>query len=53
VLPESAAAVLIPVLIVSNDELVVDEPRSLAGLIGGIGAFHLPLHAVQLAGLRS
>jgi hypothetical protein len=52
-LPESAESVLIPVLIISGQELVVDEPRSLAGLVGGIGAFHLPLHAVQLAGLRS
>ena len=52
-LPESAAAVLIPVLIVSNDELIVDEPWSLADLVGGIGGFHLPRHAAQLAGLRS
>ncbi|HMD94165.1 MAG TPA: hypothetical protein VKG80_16160 [Trebonia sp.] len=52
-LPESAAAVLIPVLIVTGQELIVDEPWSLATLVGGIGAVHLPRHAVQLAGLRS
>jgi hypothetical protein len=52
-LPESAAAVLIPVLIISGEELIVDEPWPLADLVGGIGAIHLPRHAVQLAGLRS
>ena len=52
-LPESARSVLIPVLIISGDELIVDEPRELGDLIEGIGRFHLPLHAQQLAGLRS
>jgi hypothetical protein len=52
-LPESAAAVLIPVLIISGEELIVDEPWPLAGLVGGIGAIPLPRHAAQLAGLRS
>jgi hypothetical protein len=50
--PEQAWSVLVPVLIVSGDELVVDEPRSLGDLVAGIGRFHLPLHAQQLAGLR-
>ena len=51
--PESAAAVPIAVLIISGEELIVDEPWSLAELVGGVGAIHLPRHAVQLAGLRS
>jgi hypothetical protein len=41
------------VLIISNDELVVDEPWALADLITGVGTIHLPRHARQLAGLRS
>jgi hypothetical protein len=40
-------------LIISGEELIVDEPWSLAELVGGVGAIHLPRHAVQLAGLRS
>jgi hypothetical protein len=52
-LPESARSVLIPVLIISGDEMVVDEPRSLFDLVEGIGRFHLPMHTQQLAGLRS
>ena len=52
-LSESAAAVRINVLIISNDELVVDEPWALADLITGVGTIHLPRHARQLAGLRS
>jgi hypothetical protein len=45
-------AVLVPVLIVSGEELVVDEPWSLADLVTGVGIFHLPRHAEQLAALR-
>jgi hypothetical protein len=52
-LSESAAAVRINVLIISNDELVVDEPWPLADLITGVGTIHLPRHARQLSGLRS
>jgi len=52
-LSESAAAVRINVLIISNGELVVDEPWPLADLITGVGTIHLPRHARQLAGLRS
>ena len=52
-LSESAAAVRINVLIISNDELIVDEPWPLADLITGVGTIHLPRHARQLAGLRS
>jgi len=52
-LSESAGTVRINVLIISNDELVVDEPWPLADLIAGVGTIHLPRHARQLAGLRS
>jgi hypothetical protein len=45
-------AVLVPVLIVSGEQLVVDEPWSLADLVTGVGIFHLPRHAEQLAALR-
>lgn len=51
-LPESAWPVRVNVLIVSGDELVVDEPRTLAELVRGVAAFHLPQHAGQLARLR-
>ena len=52
-LSESAGTVRINVLIISNDELVVDEPWPLADLIAGVGTVHLPRHARQLAGRRS
>jgi hypothetical protein len=52
-LSESAAAVRMNALIISNDEMVVDEPWPLADLIAGVGTIHLPRHARQLAGLRS
>ena len=52
-LSESAGTVRINVLIISNDELVVDEPWPLADLIAGVGTIHLPRHGRQLAGLRS
>jgi hypothetical protein len=42
----------LPVLIVSNDEIVVDEPRPLRGLIETIGRAHLPMHAQQLRDLK-
>ena len=52
-LSESAGTVRINVLIISNDELVEDEPWPLADLIAGVGTIHLPRHGRQLAGLRS
>ena len=52
-LPESARSVLIPVLIISGDQLVVDQPWPLADLVEGVGTVHLPRHAAQLARLRS
>jgi hypothetical protein len=39
-------------LIISGDELIVDGPRQLGDLVEGIGRFHLPLPAQQLAGLH-
>jgi hypothetical protein len=51
-LPESALSVPIPVLIISGDELAVDEPWTLDALIGSIGSYHLPQHTEQLAELR-
>jgi hypothetical protein len=51
-LPESAASVRVPVLIISGEDLIVDEPWALADLVGGVGAIHLPRHAAQLAELR-
>jgi hypothetical protein len=42
----------LPVLIVSGDEVVVDELWPLRVLIEGIGQAHLPLHADQLRGLK-
>ncbi len=51
-LSESARSVLIPVLIISGDRLVVDQPWTVEDLIEGVGRTHLPLHARQLAGLR-
>jgi hypothetical protein len=42
----------VPVLIVSNDELIVDEPWTLRTLVEGVGRVHLPRHAEQLRELR-
>jgi hypothetical protein len=42
----------LPVLIVSDDEVVVDEPRPLRSLIATIGRAHLPMHAQQLRDLK-
>lgn len=47
-LTESHAAVMIPVLIISNDDLIVDEPWPLSQLTQGIGTIHLPRHTNQL-----
>jgi hypothetical protein len=53
VLPESTGSVLIPVLIISGDQLIVDEPWPLQVLVEGVARIHVPRHAAQLAGLRS
>jgi hypothetical protein len=44
--------VRLPVLIVSGDQVVVDEPRPLRALIEGIGHAHLPMHAEHLRSLK-
>lgn len=51
-LTDADLAVQLPVLIVSGDELVVDEPRPLRLLVDGVAEVHLPRHAVQLQALR-
>jgi hypothetical protein len=52
-LGEAEQAVLINVLIISNDQVVADEPWSVGSLVEGIGTVHLPRHAEQLSRLRS
>jgi hypothetical protein len=44
--------VSLPVLIISKDQVLVDEPRPLRSLLVGLGEVHLPAHAEQLRGLR-
>jgi hypothetical protein len=51
-LPEEDLALQVPVLIMSNDEVVVDQPQTLRWLVEGVADIHLPLHATQLRGLR-
>jgi hypothetical protein len=40
-------------VIVSGAELMVDEPRPIGQMLAGLGELHVPMHAVQLASLRS
>lgn len=47
-----AAAVLVPSLLMSNDELLLDQPVSLADLVNGLASNHVPVHTQQLADLR-
>src|SRR5580658_7680539 len=51
-LTERELEVCLPVLIISNDQVLVDEPRPLRSLLAGFGRVHLPGHAEQLRGLR-
>lgn len=51
-LSEDDLSVQIPVLIVSKDQIVTDQPQPLRWLVEGVARVHLPLHANQLAGLR-
>jgi len=51
-LTERELEVCLPVLIISNDQVLVDEPRPLRSLLAGFGEVHLPGHAEQLRGLR-
>jgi hypothetical protein len=51
-LTEPELEVCLPVLIISKDQVLVDEPRPLRSLLAGFGEVHLPAHAEQLCGLR-
>lgn len=51
-LNEKAASVSVPSLLLSNDELVLDQPIPLAGLIDGLADNHVPVHTQQLLDLR-
>lgn len=51
-LSEEDLTVQVPVLIISNDQVVVDQPRPLRWLIDGVAGLHLPLHATALRGLQ-
>lgn len=44
-------AVRVPVLIVSGDQVLVDEPWALGDLVQGAGTVHVPRHADQLRSL--
>jgi hypothetical protein len=50
-LTDAELDVIVPVLIISNDEVVLDAPMSLRDLIDGLGQVHLPRHAERLAAL--
>ncbi|MGW6936768.1 hypothetical protein ACWGE0_42415 [Lentzea sp. NPDC054927] len=50
-LTEQAAAVLVPSFLMSNDELVLDQPVSLADLVNGLAESHVPGHTQQLLDL--
>jgi hypothetical protein len=50
-LTDADLAVPVHVLIISNDELIVDEPWPLRQLVFGVGMIHLPRHTDQLRGL--
>jgi hypothetical protein len=47
-----AAEVLVPTILLSNDQVLVDQPVPLAGLIDGLAADHVPVHTQQLLDLR-
>ena len=51
-LTERELEVSLPVLIISKDQVLVDEPRPLRSLLAAFGEVHLPGHAEQLRGLR-
>jgi hypothetical protein len=52
-LSEADLSVQLPILIISKDQVVVDEPRPLRFLVEGVADIHLPMHAAQLQDLRS
>ena len=51
-LTEKSAAVLVPSFLMSGDELVLDQPVSLADLVKGLAESHVPGHTQQLLDLR-
>ena len=51
-LTERDLDVSLPILIISKDEVLVDEPRPLRSLLAGLTGIHLAGHAEQLRGLR-
>ena len=51
-LSDQDLAVQVPVLIISKDQVVVGQPQPLRWLIESVAEAHLPLHAIQLRGLR-
>lgn len=51
-LTERDLEVRLPVLIISKDQVQVDEPRPLRSLLAGLSEVHLPRHAEQLRSLR-
>lgn len=51
-LTERERDVSLDVLIVSKDQLLVDQPRPIGSLLAGLCQNHLPPHADQLRGLR-
>jgi hypothetical protein len=52
-LSDAATAVLVPVLLLSNDTLVLDQPITLGQLINGLADDHVPAHARQLLEART
>ena len=50
-LGDQAAAVLVPTFLMSGDELLLDQPVPLAGLITGLAENHVPVHTRQLEAL--
>jgi len=52
-LTDAELDVAVPTLIISNDEVMLDSPLPLRGLIDGLGHAHLPRHAEQLAALAA
>ena len=52
-LTERDLDVSLPVLIISKDEVLVDEARPLRSLLAGLSGIHLAGHADQLRGLRT
>ena len=52
-LEEHELAVMVPMLILSNDEVMLDQPIALADLIGGLAEVHLPKHTEQLRNLHA